>query len=44
MDLDKVGTLVKEHALRVSKQFGYDASVSKYPALRPADEQKRLSS
>ncbi|MGD0727507.1 MAG: IclR family transcriptional regulator [Spirochaetia bacterium] len=37
MDLDKVGTLVREHALRVSKQFGYDASVSRYPALRPAD-------
>jgi hypothetical protein len=44
MDLAKVGLLVKEHAMRVSKQFGYDPSVSRYPALRPPDEEKRLSS
>ena len=27
MDLEKVGSVVREHALRVSKHFGYDASV-----------------
>jgi DNA-binding IclR family transcriptional regulator len=43
MDLEKVGVAVKEHALRVSKQFGYDASVSRYPALRPAEDEKRPS-
>jgi DNA-binding IclR family transcriptional regulator len=36
MDLDKVGSLVKEHALRISKQFGYDPSVTRYPAFKPA--------
>ncbi len=41
MDLDKVGSLVKEHALRVSKQFGYDPSVSRYPALRPGKAEAR---
>jgi DNA-binding IclR family transcriptional regulator len=43
MDLAKVGSAVREHALRVSKQFGYDPSVSRYPLLRPADEQKLSS-
>ena len=43
MDLAKVGATVREHALRVSKQFGYDPSVSRYPLLRPA-EQEKLSS
>jgi DNA-binding IclR family transcriptional regulator len=37
MDLDKVGSLVREHALRISKQFGYDPSVSRYPAFKPGD-------
>ena len=44
MDLDSVGAVVREHALRVSKQFGYDPSVSRYPAFKPPLEKERLSS
>jgi len=44
MDLEKVGSVVKEHALRVSKHFGYDVSVSRYPALRSVGEEKRRPS
>ncbi|MGO9310279.1 MAG: IclR family transcriptional regulator [Spirochaetia bacterium] len=29
MDLDRVGALVREHALRISKHFGYDPSVAR---------------
>ena len=31
MDLARVGALVREHALRISKQFGYDPSVTRQP-------------
>jgi DNA-binding IclR family transcriptional regulator len=31
MDLDRVGALVREHALRISKQFGYDPLVARQP-------------
>jgi DNA-binding IclR family transcriptional regulator len=31
MDLDRVGAVVREHALRVSHQFGYDPSVAREP-------------
>jgi DNA-binding IclR family transcriptional regulator len=43
MDLDKVGSSVKEHALRVSKHFGYDPSVSRYPAFNPGMTEARSS-
>jgi DNA-binding IclR family transcriptional regulator len=36
MDLEKVGATVREHALRVSRRFGYDPSV-----LRPSEPQKQ---
>ena len=32
MDLDRVGAVVREHALRISHQFGYDPSVARQPA------------
>jgi DNA-binding IclR family transcriptional regulator len=32
MDLDRVGAVVREHAMRVSHQFGYDPSVARQPA------------
>jgi len=44
MDLASVGCTVREHALRISKQFGYDPSVSRYPAFKPPQEKERLSS
>lgn len=31
MDLARVGAVVREHALRISKQFGYDPSVARQP-------------
>jgi DNA-binding IclR family transcriptional regulator len=34
MDLAKVGATVREHALRVSKQFGYDPSVARTAGLK----------
>jgi len=43
MDLAKVGSLVRDHAMCVSKQFGYDPSVSRYPVLRPPKEEQKLS-
>jgi DNA-binding IclR family transcriptional regulator len=36
MDLERVGALVREHALRISKQFGYDPSVARQPDLGKA--------
>jgi DNA-binding IclR family transcriptional regulator len=33
MDLDHVGTVVREHALRISREFGYDPSLSGYAAF-----------
>jgi len=36
MDLDHVGGIVREHALRVSHEFGYDPSLSKYAAFKAA--------
>ncbi len=43
MDLAKVGSLVREHALRISKQFGYDPSATRYCVFKPGDEAKRLT-
>ena len=37
MDLDKVGRVVLEHALRVSHEFGYDPSLSKYAVFKAAN-------
>ncbi len=37
MDLPKVGAVVREHALRISKQFGYDPSVARGTAFRPLE-------
>ncbi len=42
MDLKRVGTVVREHALRVSHLFGYDPSVARHPGAgkqpgEPAD-------
>jgi DNA-binding IclR family transcriptional regulator len=37
IDLDQVGGVVREHALRVSRQFGYDPSLSKYAAFKAAN-------
>jgi len=39
MDLARVGAVVREHALHISKQFGYDPSVAGRPAgaRRPAN-------
>ena len=34
MDLDQVGGVVREHALRVSRDFGYDPSMSRYAAFK----------
>jgi DNA-binding IclR family transcriptional regulator len=31
MELDRVGAVVREHALRISKQFGYDPSIARQP-------------
>ena len=31
MDLARVGAVVREHALRISKQFGYDPSIARQP-------------
>lgn len=44
LDLARVGSLVREHALRISKQFGYDPSVTRYCIFKPADKAKRLTS
>ena len=33
MDLAKVGTAVRDHALRISKQFGFDSSVARSSGL-----------
>jgi len=41
MDLDQVGTVVREHALRVSREFGYDPSLSKYPVFKAAGASPR---
>jgi DNA-binding IclR family transcriptional regulator len=34
MDLDQVGGIVREHALRVSHEFGYDPSLSKHAIFK----------
>lgn len=34
MDLARVGTAVREHALRISKQFGFDSSVARSNGLK----------
>lgn len=34
MDLDQVGAVVREHTLHVSRDFGYDPSLSKYSAFK----------
>jgi DNA-binding IclR family transcriptional regulator len=34
MDLPKVGAAVREHALRISKQFGFDSSVARASGLK----------
>jgi hypothetical protein len=41
MDLDQVGTVVREHALRVSREFGYDPSLSKYAVFKAAGASPR---
>jgi DNA-binding IclR family transcriptional regulator len=33
MDLEHLGTVVREHALRISREFGYDPSLSGYAAF-----------
>jgi DNA-binding IclR family transcriptional regulator len=37
MDLPKVGAVVREHALRISKQFGYDPTVARGTAFKPLE-------
>jgi hypothetical protein len=44
MDLDSVSCTVRTHALRISRQFGYDPSVSRYSAFKSPTEMERLSS
>jgi DNA-binding IclR family transcriptional regulator len=44
MDLDHVGTVVREHALMISREFGYDPSLSGYPAFKTSDKPGLLSS
>jgi DNA-binding IclR family transcriptional regulator len=38
MDLDHVGSVVREHALRISREFGYDPSLSGYPAFKTQEK------
>lgn len=33
MDLAQVGVVVREHSLRISKQFGYDPSIARQPGV-----------
>ena len=37
LDQDKAGSVVREHALRISKQFGYDPSVTRGTAFKPLE-------
>ena len=44
MDLERVGTTVREHALRISKQFGFDSSVARSSGLKAFELAQAASS
>jgi DNA-binding IclR family transcriptional regulator len=44
MDQARAGTVVREHALRISKQFGYDPSVARSSGLKPGEPPEAATS